>query len=149
LKKALKRIYPFKRRQNCIVHKLRNVAVKVRKRNRVAMMREVKAIFNAGSRGEALRRFKEVKKKWIVEEERAVRCLERDLMSCLVYYDFPKEMWTKIRSTNILERAFREIRRRTRSMGVLPNEGSANRIMYAITQKLNGNWALPKFTHKS
>jgi len=30
--------------------------------------------------------------------------------------DFPKEMWTKIRSTNILERAFREIRRRTRSM---------------------------------
>ncbi len=34
-------------------------------------------------------------------------------------------------------------------MGVLPNEGSANRIMYAITQKLNGNWALPKFTQKT
>jgi len=123
------------------------VATKTRKRNREALMRDVKAILYAESRREALRRFKEAKRKWIVEE-RVIRCLEKDLVSCLAYHDFQWEMWSKIRSTNILERALREIRRRTQSMGVFPNEGSANRIMYAITQKLNGNWALPKFTQK-
>jgi hypothetical protein len=41
---------------------------------------------------EALNRFMEVKRIWIVEEERVVRCLEKDLVSCLVYYDFPKEV---------------------------------------------------------
>jgi len=35
--------------------------------------------------------------------------------------------------------AFGRIRRRMKSMGVLSNKGSANRIMYAITQKVNGN----------
>ncbi len=130
------------------MHKLRNVAVKVRKRNRESLMRDIKAIFYAGSRREAIRLFKEAKERWVVEEERAIRCLEKDLKSCLVYYDFPESLWKTIRSTNVLERAFREIRRRTRSMGVFPNVDSANRIMYAMTQKLNGNWALPKFTQK-
>lgn len=149
LKKAISRIYPFIKRQGCIVHKLRNVSLKVRRRNREAMMREVKGIFSAESRGEAWKRFKEVKKRWVVEEERAIRCLGKDLFSYLRYYDFPEELWKTIRSTNILERAFREIRRRTRSMGVFPSEGSANRIMYAMTKKLNGNWALHNFTQNS
>ena len=45
-----------------------------------------------------------------------------------------------IRTTNILEQAFREIRRRTRPMGVFTNAESAERIMYGVTKNLNANW---------
>jgi len=53
---------------------------------------------------------------------------------------FPRELWKTIRTTNILERAFREVRRRTRPMGVFTNAESAERIMCGVTKNLNGNW---------
>jgi putative transposase len=79
-------------------------------------LKEAKQIFQADSHKEALRRFKSWKAKWLVEEERAVACMRKDLFSCLHYHDFDKELWKSIRTTNILERTFREMRRRTRPM---------------------------------
>ncbi|HHT9119323.1 MAG TPA: transposase [Candidatus Hypogeohydataceae bacterium YC41] len=78
---------------------------------------------------QALRSFKNWKAKWLPKAERAVKCLEKDLYHCLHYYQFPKELWKTLRTPNILERAFREVRRRTRPMGVFSNAQSANRIM--------------------
>lgn len=141
LLKALREIYPFKKIQRCIAHKLRNIAGKLKKRNREECMGEAKLIFGAESKRKAVDRFKEWKEKWQIEEERAVRCLEKDLFSCLYYYDFDKALWKSIRTTNILERAFREVRRRTRPMNIFPNAESCGRIMYGITQMLNDNWA--------
>ena len=120
---------------------MRNVAVKIRKINRPHCIKEAKLIFGADNRKEALRRFKTWEANWFIEEERAVRCMRKDLFSCLHYYDFDKELWSSIRTTNVLERTFREIRRRTRPMNnFFTNEPSANRIMYGITDMLNKNW---------
>jgi len=141
--KAVKDIYPFLKVQRCIVHKLRNVAVKLKRVHLKPCMAEAKGIFNAPSRREAIKRFKEWKEKWQVEEERAVRCLEKDLHNGLHYYSFPREWWKKIRTTNILEREFREVRRRTRPMGFFPTEGSANRIFYGVTNGIDRNGCHP------
>jgi transposase-like protein len=69
--------------------------------------------FTGTNRKEALRHFKTWEARWLVEEERAVKCMKKDLFNCLHFYDFPPERWKSIRTTNILERAFREVRRRT------------------------------------
>lgn len=141
LLKAVRGIYPFIKAQRCMAHKMRNVAVKAKKINRPHCLKEAKLIFQADSRKEALRRFKSWEARWFVEEERAVRCMRKDLFSCLHYYDFEKELWRSIRTTNILERTFREMRRRTRPMNnFFTNEASANRIMHGITDMLNKNW---------
>jgi len=145
LLKALKEIYPFLKVQRCIVHKLRNVAVKLKRIHLQPCMAEAKGIFNAPSRREAIKQFRAWKEKWQVEEERAVRCLEKDFYHCLHYYSFPKELWKKIRTTNMLEREFREVRRRTRPMGFFPSEGSAQKIFYGVTNGIyqNGHHPLP------
>ena len=145
LLKALKEIYPFLKVQRCIVHKLRNVAAKLKRVHLKPCMAEAKDIFNAPSRREAIKRFKAWKEEWQVEEERAVRCMEKDLYHCLHYYSFPRELWKKIRTTNMLERDFREVRRRTRPMGFFPTEGSAQRIFYGVTNGIhqNGHHPLP------
>ncbi len=141
LLKAIKQIYPFTKGQRCIAHKMRNVAVKIKKANRPYCLKEAKLIFAADSRKEAIKRFREWEAKWVVEEERAVKCMKKDLFNCLLYYQFDKELWTSIRTTNILERAFREVRRRTRPMNnFFTNEASANRVMYGISEMLNKNW---------
>jgi putative transposase len=87
--KALKAIYPFVKVQRCIAHKLRNVAVKIRKVNQAHCLQEAKLIFAADSRKEALKRFKAWEARWQVEEERAVKCMKKDLFNCLHFYDFP------------------------------------------------------------
>jgi transposase-like protein len=145
LLKALREVYPFLKVQRCIVHKLRNVAIKLKRVHLKPCMAEAKDIFKAPSRREAIRRFKAWKEKWQVEEERAVRCMEKDLYSCLHYYSFPKELWKKVRTTNVLERDFREVRRRTRPMGFFPHEESAQRIFYGVTNGIhqNGHHPLP------
>ena len=145
LLKAIKEIYPFLKVQRCIVHKLRNVAIKLKRVHLRPCMAEAKDVFNAPSRREAVKRFKTWKDKWQVEEERAVRCMEKDLYHCLHYYSFPEELWKKIRTTNLLERDFREVRRRTRPMGFFPHEQSAQRIFYGLTNGIhqNGHHPLP------
>ena len=145
LLKALKQSYPFLKVQRCIVHKLRNVAIKLKRVHLKPCMAEAKDIYNAPSRREAIKRFKAWKEKWQVEEERAVRCMEKDLYHCLHYYSFPKELWKKVRTTNMLERDFREVRRRTRPMGFFPTDDSAQRIFYGVTNGIyqNGRHPLP------
>jgi transposase-like protein len=141
LLRAIKQIYPFTKGQRCMAHKMRNVAVKIRKVNRPHCLKEAKPIFAADSRQEAIKRFRHWEAIWIVEEEWAVKCMKKDLFNCLHYFKFEKELWTSIRTTNILERAFREVRRRTRPMSnFFTNEAGANRIMFGISEMLNENW---------
>jgi len=140
LLKALKEIYPFIKTQRCIAHKLRNVVVKLKRSQQEPCMRELKLMFTAGNRKEAVKIFKSWRSKWIIEAEAAVRCMDKNLAECLRYFDFDKSLWKSIRTTNILERAFREVRRRTRPMNLFPNEDSANRIFYGVTKNLNQNW---------
>lgn len=148
LLKAIREIYPFLKVQRCIVHKLRNVATKLKRVHMKPCMAEAKDIFNAPSRREAIKRFKTWKERWQVEAERAVRCLEKDFYHCLHYYSFPKELWKKIRTTNMLERDFREVRRRTRPMGFFPTDDSAQRIFYGVTNGIyqNGHHPLPSIS---
>jgi putative transposase len=115
---ALKTIYPFKKHQRCIAHKLRNMSSKLKMNIKGACLGSAKPIFAAENRTEAIRRFHAWKTEWQVLAESAVRCLEKDLHECLTYMDFEKEVWKKIRTTNTIERTFREVRRRTRPMSI-------------------------------
>jgi transposase-like protein len=68
----------------------------------------------------------------------------------LNFYSCPKEIWIKLRTTNVIERAFREVRRRTRPMSCFNNDQSIERIVYAVLSRLNEQWGkkpLKEFTH--
>lgn len=141
LKATLKRLFPYKRHQRCLWHKMTNVQAKAKKRNRKALMSGCKNIFAAASRTEAIRRFRSWKNQWDIEEPASVRCLAKDLRECLAYYDFDSRYWKSIRTTNVLERSFREVRRRTRPMGgTFVNPESADRIYHNVFGLLNTNW---------
>jgi transposase-like protein len=149
--KAIKTIYPFKPIQRCWVHKMRNILKYLKNFQKKACLEGVKKIFNSQNKQEAIKRFLEWKNIWQIQAERGVRCLEEDLAELLTFYDFPQKDWTKIRSTNYLERVFREIRRRTRVITTFPNSGSAERIMVALSEAFLIKPTLPskEFTQNS
>jgi transposase-like protein len=66
-----------------------------------------------------------------------VRQLERDLPELLSFFRFPKHLWRQLRTTNVIERAFVEVRRRTRPMVCFVNVASVDRIIYSIFHRFN------------
>jgi len=152
LLKALRQNFTFIPQQRCIAHKMRNVAVKLKRSQKKPCMDEARLIWTAQNRKEAIRIFKAWEAKWYPEAERAVKCMRKDLYACLRYFDMPKEQWKTVRTTNILERSFREVRRRTRPMNFYPNVNSAEKIFYGVTNYLNQNWnnqTQKEFIHKT
>ncbi len=80
---------------------------------------------------------------------RGVACVERDLDSVLHFFEVPSGHWKKVRTTNVIERAFREVRRRTRPMSSFSNPASCDRIVFGVISHLNRSWErkpLPEFT---
>lgn len=137
---ALEMNYPFIRRQRCWVHKLRNIANKLKRSIQKECLLEAKGIYLSKTRRQAVRRFKRWKERWRRRAPEAVRCLEKDLDEMLAFLDFPEAHRVKIRTTNVIERSFREVRRRTRPMGCFTNQASCDRIIYAVLSHLNAQW---------
>ena len=71
---------------------------------------------------------------------RLLNILKKDLEQLLAFYKFPYQHWVKIRSTNVIERAFKEFRKRVKVMETFPNELSCLRIMFSLAKMLNENW---------
>jgi transposase-like protein len=152
LENAVDTVYPHTKRQRCWAHKLRNVSDKLRMRDQEQCIKEARAIYSAENKSEAVREYRLWAKTWRPISPDAVKCLERDLEELLNFYSCPKEMRKKLRTTNVIERAFREVRRRTRPMTCFNNSQSIERIVYAVLNHLNSQWGLKplkEFTHKS
>ena len=143
---ALDVVYAYTKRQHCWVHKLRNVAKYLKKSDEKIVLSEAKEIYKAITKREAVRIFRRWKNHWHRKYPQAVNCIEKDLDELLNFLEIPiKEQYRKlirrrIRTTNVIERSFREVRRRTRPMSCFTNQDSVNRIIYAILTRLNTKW---------
>jgi transposase-like protein len=137
---AVQTIYPRVETQLCWVHKLRNVANACPDRHHEACLREAARIMNAASARTAANHFRTWRRKWQSLAPKAVACLERDFDKLLAVFAFPPTIRKIIRSTNVIERTFREVRRRQRAMGCFPNHASCQRIIYALFANLNVKW---------
>ena len=152
LENAVDYVYPKVKRQRCWAHKLRNVSNYLRKKDQDKCIKEAQAIYNAKNRQEAVEAYNKWTKKWRFVCPKAVKCIEKDMEELLNFYSCPKEIRIKVRTTNVIERAFREVRRRTRPMSCFNNTQSIERIVYAVLNHLNDKWRikpLKEFTQMS
>ena len=140
LRSALRLVYPLAPVQRCWAHKGRNVSNYLPKKHQKDCTGELVTIYDAKNRSSAIAAFKAWKKKWRKVSERAVACIEKDLEELLCVYSFPEEQRKKIRTTNIIERSFREVRRRTRVFSCFSNKESCDRIIFAIFTHMNNRW---------
>lgn len=140
LRAALDTVYAYIKRQHCWVHKMRNVSKYLKKKDEKQALSELKRVYRADTKREAISLFKAWRKNWKNKYPKAIDCVERDIDELLNFMDLPKKHWIKIRTTNVIERSFREVRRRTRPMSCFTNDDSCNRIIYAIFTRLNNKW---------
>jgi len=150
---ALEIVYPKIPLQRCWAHKTRNVLDKVKEKDQEAVKKALNKISHAKNRREATKAYWRFASHWRKAYPKAVACLEKDMDQLLTFFQIKeKELWSRLRTTNLIERSFREVRRRTRPMGVFTNTDSLQRIVFAVFFHLNNNWEmhpLKEITHKT
>jgi transposase-like protein len=121
----------------CWTHRVRNLLDAIPFGQRKSALRALRAIYRAATKRAAVAAYWRFAKTWRGRHPRLVAGLERDLDSLLVVFDLPASIRVSLRNTNLIERAFRELRRRLRPIGALSDRRSADRILYGQVTRLN------------
>lgn len=134
---AIARKFPTSKRQRCVRHKMENILSHVPEKRREAVREELRAIFYQKTRQQADQLAAAFKEKYWLDYPSALSCMERDWEACLTFYDYPEQHWANIRTSNIIERTFEEVKKRSKKMSAaFRNEGSCLLLFYAVVRAL-------------
>lgn len=130
---ALPSIFDGIQVQRCWAHKIRNVLNKVRKADWSKVKRALYKIMNAANAPAARSAARRFAERFQEQYPAAVACLRNDLDELLTCFRYKTESERRaVRTTNAIERRFREVRRRTRPMGTFQDKTSMDRILFAV-----------------
>ena len=130
--------------QRCTVHFLRDMLGHVAKTQQPMIAAAIRGIFQATSLAEARQRLAEVVDRLQPAAPKVAGLLEAAESELLAFYELPREHWSKLRSTNPLERVNREIGRRTDVVGIFPNDAALLRLAGALLIEQNDEWLIAR-----
>lgn len=144
---SIEEFYPGAKWQRCVVHFYRNVFSVVPRGKVKDVARMLKAIHASEDREAAVEKAKAVVEKLdALKLRQAADKVKEHIDETLTYYDFPSSHWRRIRTNNPLERMLREVRRRTRVVGVFPDGNSALMLVSARLRHIVGSrWGKKRY----
>jgi len=137
--KAVDEVFPESDKQRCTKHRTENVLDKVLEQDKASVKTSVRKVFYASTYEHAKEAVELFKKKWSMKYPSAVECLTENIEDCLTYYKYPYQHWLRIRTTNIVERSFKEVKRRVKVAGRFQNEERALTMVYWQLKELKWN----------
>ena len=138
--RAIDECYPKSKRQRCLVHKLRNIANKLPKNAIHEIMPKIKSVYYQTDRDVALIAATRLIEDYSESYPSVIKCFQDDLESCLNFMEFPSGHHRYIRTTNLIERAFLEQKRRTKIIPQFMNEKSCLKLIYATLIRVSQKW---------
>lgn len=135
IEESIHSVYPNAQFQQCCVHVSRNIAHKVRIRDRKEICEEFKAVYQATSKEEALAQVDFMVKKWGKQYPRVVNLLLNPAI--VTFYNFPPTIRRTIYSTNLIKGFNKQLKRYTRRKEQFPNEDSLERFLVSQFNQYN------------
>jgi putative transposase len=126
--------------QRCTVHFLRDMLGHCGKAQQPIVATAIRQIFASESAAEARERLADVAAALQGSAPKVARLLSEAEEELLAFMAFPAERWSKLRSTNPLERVNREIGRRSDVVGIYPNDAALIRLAGALLIEQNDEW---------
>ena len=127
--------------QRCQFHLQQNAGSYVpRQSMRKAVAADIRSIFDAPDREESNRRLTIVADKYRQKAPKLSEWIETNILEGLTVFELPAAHRKRLRTTNMLERLNKEIRRRTRVASLFPNEDSLLRLASAILMETHEDW---------
>jgi putative transposase len=145
LSAARRAVFPSIPWQRCQFHLQQNAQSYVPKQEmKKAVAADIRNIFNAPSEEDAKRLLSQFLERYEKSAPRLVAWVEENLQEGFSVFHFPAEHWRRIRTSNVLERVNKEIRRRTRVASIFPNEASCLRLVSAVLMEISEDWETGK-----
>ncbi len=126
--------------QRCRVHLMRNVLGHVPRGDKSLVRVALRTIFSQPTQEAAREQLVEIVLSMTPRWSKAAKVLEASGEDVLTYMTFPADHWTRIYSTNPLERMIAEIRRRTNVVGIFPDEDAVIRLVGSVLMEVNDEW---------
>jgi putative transposase len=140
IKQAVRVELPGADWQRCVVHFERNVLAHVPRAEAKAVAADLKVVFQAVRRETAEQLAAAFTERYGKAYPKAVATLSRGLQEALTYTAFPSSHHRLIRTTNGLERVFREVKRRTRVIGIFADEQSTETLATTMLLRVSEDW---------
>ena len=144
LKAAIAQVLSGASWQRCRVHFMRNLLSHVPRGDQSIVAAALRTIFAQPSQAAASRQLQAVYEAMLSRWPQAAQVLQQAEHDILAYMTFPSEHWTRIYSTNVLERLNKEVRRRTDVVGVFPDEAAVIRLVGAVLLEQDDEWQIAK-----
>lgn len=141
---AIRECFPGASWQRCKVHFMRNILVHVPHKDKQVFADKLKQIWLAPDRKTARKRADALAEEYEKRFPQAIAILEDGLEDSLQFFSFPALDSRKVSSSNMLERLNKEIRRRTRVVGIFPNTGSYLRLVATYLLEYAEDWSSSK-----
>ncbi|NLA80048.1 MAG: IS256 family transposase [Chloroflexi bacterium] len=142
LVKAIMESFPGAGWQRCKVHFMRNILAHVTNKDKESFAKLLKLIWQAPNKPAAEQQAKVLSERYEKKYPKALDTLEEGLADSLTYYDYPSLDARKVSSTNMLERLNKEIRRRTKVIGIFPNQESYVRLVSIYLMEYSEDWSV-------
>jgi transposase-like protein len=140
LKSAINQVFSGASWQRCRVHFMRNLLARIPHRDKADVAEAVRLIFDQPSHQSAAFQLHQLVEKLDKAYPDAASLLADAEQEILAYKSFPKEHWRRIHSTNLLERVNKEVKRRTKVVGVFPDRPSVIRLAGSILNEIDDDW---------
>jgi len=141
LTSAAEEVYPCVPQQACWFHKIANVLKHFYKVDQAQCMAGLRAICAAANSKAARSAWRDWATRWRPKYPQAVACVQKDLQRLPAVYALPAAHRPMMRTTNAIERCFREVRRRTDAIGTFLDDASIHRLVYGLFAYLNAKRA--------
>ncbi len=141
LDKAIEAVYPKSIRQICIVHQIRNSLKYVSYKDRKAVAKDVKSIYQSSNLNLAEQALEEFKAKWADKYYPAVKSWENNWDNLTAFLDYPLEIRKLIYTTNIIESFNASLRKYTKNKKVFPNDNAALKSIYLAAKQIEPKWS--------
>jgi transposase-like protein len=140
LKRAVPKVLSGAAWQRCRVHLTRNVLAHVPKGDKAIVAAAIRTIFAQPNQETAKQQLAEVVRAMEPRWPKAAQVLTASEEDGLTYMTFPREHWTRIYSTNPLERLNREVKRRTNVVGIFPSSDAVLRLVGSVLIEIHDEW---------
>ena len=128
--------------QRCRVHFARNLLQRVPRAHQGMVTAALRSVFAQEDATAILARWDDLATSLAERFPRAAELLHQAREDVLAFRHFPKPHWRKVWSTNLLERVNEEIKRRTRGVGIFPNDAAITRLVGAVLLEQDEHWQL-------
>jgi transposase-like protein len=137
---AIDFVFPYAKTQHCVFHFIKGTIQHIdNKNNYNKVKKDLSAVYKQSkNQNQAIKNIKKFIKKWYYKEPKLIKYINKHFYNTIRYLEYEDKEWqAKIKTTNYLERTFREIGRKIKDVGVFPNIYSAERIVFLQIMELN------------